>query len=98
MIDPSVRPAIVTLKGRISIQADHNCYCTPREDNGPYQALEVAVFGPLANELPEEFKQYEEEEAFSTPGRLFCYLPVPVLEEWLATMGLGIPEWVSQDF
>lgn len=70
-----VRPKIVCGDGfRISVQASHTHYCTPRSDLGPYSAVELGY--PSAEES--DLVKWAEDK-YSPTETVYGYVPVDVV-------------------
>ncbi|MFA5377810.1 MAG: hypothetical protein WC455_18815 [Dehalococcoidia bacterium] len=72
----NIRPKIECADGLIlSVQASHGHYCTPREDEGPYTAVEV---GYPSEAIP-EFMEYCESPERPT-DTVYGWVPFEVVE------------------
>lgn len=67
----------------VSVQANEYCYCTPREDFGPYSTVEL---GYPNQPLPESFNPYCEniEEPLDT---VYGYVPVDLVNALIESHG-----------
>jgi hypothetical protein len=59
-----------------SAQVRESAYCTPRQDNGPWTAVEVG----FPSEKVDEFMQYAE-NADDPTGTVYGWVPVEVVEQ-----------------
>ena len=88
-----VRPAIVCGDGlRLSVQASEFAYCEPRENYGPYSAVEIGF--PSA-EIPEIM---EWAETPATPTKtVYGWVPVEVVDAVIAAHGgiKNVPQTVQ---
>ena len=72
----------------LSIQASRTHYCRPREDEGPYLAMEVGyILDANGNQLtpPESWVDYTDGPAF--PSDVYGYVPVELIESFIADHG-----------
>ena len=78
-----VRPAIVCGDGlRLSVQANEYAYCDPRDNYGPYSAVEI---GFPSDVIPEIMEWAETPE---TPtGTVYGWVPVEVVDAVIAAHG-----------
>ncbi len=72
----------------LSVQVGRNLYCIPRDDNGQWDAVEVGFVqdangNPL--EMPESWIEYA--ETCTTKSDVYSYVPVAVVEEFIAAHG-----------
>ena len=84
------RPTLVCNDGfTMSVQARQFCYCSPRNDEGPWYAVEVGF--PSEN-IPEflDYLDWPVEEVDST-NSIYAYVPVEAVEEVIVKHG-GIDE------
>lgn len=73
-----VRPPIKCADGLwLSVQASHSHYCRPRDDIGPYEAVEVATHKSLP-----ELSEYEENDA-----AIYGWVPVELVEQVIENHG-----------
>jgi len=79
----TVRPAIVCGDGlELSVQASHTHYCLPRENDGPYSAVEIG----FPSDVIPEIMQWAETPA--TPlETVYGYVPVEVVDAVIAAHG-----------
>jgi len=83
MFTGTVFPPIVCNDGfKFSAQARSGCYCEPREDNGPWTAVEVGY----PSEREELFMPYVEDESRPT-DTVYGWVPVSVVREVIAKHG-----------
>ncbi len=63
----------------ISISVGSNAMCIPRNDEGPYTAVDIGVWG---SNVPTSWEPYQ--DGFAEPGeiKIYGYLPVALLAEW----------------
>jgi hypothetical protein len=66
----------------LSAQASHGAYCSPREDIGPWWAVEVGY--PSA--APELIMEYAEQPEKPT-DTVYAYVPVELVEQLIALHG-----------
>ena len=67
---------------RISVQANRNAYCEPREDEAwPYDEVELGY----PSELDELIREYAEDE--DTTETVFPYVPIGVVNELIDRHG-----------
>ena len=88
----TVRPAIVCGDGlELSVQASHMHYCLPRENDGPYSAVEI---GFPSDAIP-EIMEWAETSATPTET-VYGYVPVEVVDAAIAAHGgiANIPQAV----
>ena len=77
------RPAIICKDGlAMSIQASRSHYCTPRDNWGPYTAVEIGY----PTERIEEFMPYADPPNAPTET-VYGWVPVEVVEEVIAAHG-----------
>lgn len=75
-------PAIRCRDGTtLSVQASRYHFCAPRENHGPYKAIEVGY--PTATPL-ESWAKYADGEY---PATVYGYVPVELVREFVATHG-----------
>jgi hypothetical protein len=75
----------------LSIQASRFHYSTPRDDFGPYSAVEV---GFIENEKGEQLTPPDEWKAHADgdfPNDVYGYIPVAIVERFIASHG-GVKE------
>lgn len=97
-----VAPRIVCANGTsLSVQASRTHYCHPRRDFGPYEAVEVGFIqdkdgnplSPPASWRPFAEGGFEYEESsgewrpHSRPVDVHAYVPVDLVEEFIASQG-----------
>ena len=64
--------------GVMSIQASEYHYCIPKTEQGPYSAVEIAVFDRLGKRTTEDFfKDYADDSTVSDP--VYAYVPITQL-------------------
>ena len=63
----------------VSVQASEGHYCTPRDDAGPYAAVEVG-FPSVA--VPSDWDEF-----CDTPGDVWGYVPAERVREFIADHG-----------
>ena len=66
---------------KVSVQASHTHYCTPRNDTGPYTRLEV---GYPSADPPEAWAKYADGEY---PSDVYGYVPVAMIREFIEAHG-----------
>lgn len=77
-------PRIVCADGTtLSVQANEHVYCSPRDNKGPYSAVEVGF--PSA-EPPEIWQQYAEEPDRPT-DTVYAYVPIELVSFFIARHG-----------
>jgi len=60
--------------GEISIQASEYHYCYPKDDDGPYTQVEVAVFDDKGFRVKEDlFKEWADDPEYDKP--IYAYVP-----------------------
>lgn len=64
----------------LSIQASHFHYCSPRRDEGPWEAVEIAAVDP-----GEDFAEYFDSDY--RDGAVYGYVPVELIERLVADHG-----------
>ena len=78
------RPRILCKDGAsISVQANSNCYCSPRNDTGPYTHVEV---GYPSHPFPEAVT-YKEDFDADDCDTIFAYVPIELVETWIYSHG-----------
>jgi hypothetical protein len=88
----TVRPAIVCGDGlELSVQASHTHYCLPRENDGPYSAVEIG----FPSDVIPEIMEWAETSATPTET-VYGYVPVEVVDAVIAAHGgiANIPQAV----
>lgn len=85
----SIKPRVFCNDGTsLSIQASRGHYCQPREDEGPYWAMEVGFIKDAnGNELtpPESWAEYADGPKF--PNDVYGYVPVEMIDAFIADHG-----------
>ena len=85
----TIKPRTICSDGTsLSIQASRTHYCTPREDEGPYLALEMKfILDANDDQLtpPESWADYTDGPAF--PNDVYGYVPVELIESFIADHG-----------
>jgi hypothetical protein len=85
----AIKPRTICSDGTsLSIQASRTHYCTPREDEGPYLALEVGyILDANGDQLtpPESWADYTDGSEF--PNDVYGYVPVELIESFIANHG-----------
>lgn len=74
-----IRPPVVCADGfKVSIQASHLHYCSPREDlaNGEYESVEIG-FPSFKEELIMRYRD----------GDIYPYVPIDIVEKMIANHG-----------
>jgi hypothetical protein len=66
----------------ISVQASKNHYCTPRDNKGPYSAVEL---GFPNRTLPKHFEEYGDGDELDS--QVFGYVPVELVNELINQHG-----------
>ena len=66
----------------LSIQANRGAYCTPRDDTGPYDEIEVGTFF-RGGRTPRSWLRYLEGPEDSDGLRVFAYIPVSLVREYI---------------
>ena len=80
-----VRPGIVCTDGTtLSVQASAGHYCTPRDSEGPYTAVEVGF--PSAS-WPEAAEYKEGGDSIDDSQTVFAYVPVELVEAYIEAHG-----------
>lgn len=74
----------------LSVQANRGAYCTPRDNDGPWQKVEVGF--PSAT--PELIMEYAEDEDYPT-DTVYGHVPVELVEQLVELHG-GIVEEVVE--
>jgi hypothetical protein len=83
MFSGTVFPPIVCSDGfKFSAQARSGCYCEPREDKGPWTAVEVGY----PSEREELLMPYVEDESRPT-DTVYGWVPVSVIREVITKHG-----------
>ena len=78
-----LRPEIECADGlTFSVQASHTHYCQPRNDNGPYTAVEVGYPSKPVKEL----MPYAEDTENPT-STVYGYVPVEIVEQVIESHG-----------
>jgi hypothetical protein len=94
-------PRIVCKNGySLSVQVGRTLYCTPRQDRGPHEAVEVGFItdGTARDSLkvvpPETWKQYAEDDWDDewTKADVFAYVPVELVEALIESYGGRVEE------
>jgi hypothetical protein len=70
--------------GAMSVQASESHYCSPKNDAGPYTAVEVLVMSPRLK-VPKSFGKPREK--FDDGSRLFTFVQVSAVNEEIARRG-----------
>lgn len=69
----------------MSVQASSHHYCSPRNDVGPWTAVEVG----FPNKTIPELEQYGEKES-----PVYCWVPIELIEKIIEDNGgMGDDEW-----
>lgn len=85
-------PAIKCADGTtLSVQASNYHYCTPRDDNGPWTAVEV---GFPSVQPPDTWTQYCEDSTKPTDTVYAC-VPVSLVREFIAEHGMEAKDPMS---
>ena len=67
----------------VSVQADVYCYCTPRNNEGPYTHVEA---GFPTGKIPVAWKRYAEDKE-DLYGTVYPYLPVYLVDKFINMHG-----------
>ena len=73
---------------RLSVQASQYHYSTPREDEGPYSAVEVGYIQDEKDQVvapPDTWRAHADGSEF--PNSVYAYVPVEMVEELIASHG-----------
>lgn len=85
----AIKPRTICSDGvSLSIQASRTHYCKPREDEGPYVAMEVGfIYDANGDQLspPETWADYTDGPEF--PNDVYGYVPVEMIESFIADHG-----------
>lgn len=78
-----LRPEVVCADGfRMSVQASHAHYCSPREDSGPYRSVEIG-FPSGQDDALMPFA----EDADNPTGTVYGYVPVDIVDALIERHG-----------
>lgn len=72
---------------KLSIQAGENLYCHPRNNEGPWTAVEVGFIQDKdGNQItpPQEWEEYAD---CSFPSDIYAYVPFELVEAFIASHG-----------
>jgi len=72
----------------LSVQASRTHYCTPRDDDGPYIAVEVGfILDADENAVtpPDEWREHSDGSSF--PNDVYGYVPVELVESFIESHG-----------
>lgn len=85
----AINPRTICSDGvSLSIQASSTHYCTPREDQGPYLAMEFGYIQDANGDRlapPETWADYTDGPEF--PNDVYGYVPVEMIESFIADHG-----------
>lgn len=80
----NIFPRLVCLDGaRVSVQASQYHYCEPRQDNGPYSAVEAGFPNVLP---PDSWLKFAEDKEAPT-STVYAWLPVELVNEFVNAHG-----------
>lgn len=72
----------------LSVQASKSCYCSPREDFGPYYEVEVGFLSAPPPDTWAEYYDGSREEFQENPrGGVYGYIPVELVREYVGAHG-----------
>jgi len=92
-----VRDRVVCKDGfNVSIQASSFHYCSPRENNGPYNSVEL---GFPSDDMGNEFNEYGEDISLSQKGTVFARVPIEKVEVLLEKHGgiIGTLRYIEEE-
>ncbi|RPD50021.1 hypothetical protein DNI29_04285 [Hymenobacter sediminis] len=86
---PTIRPWVVApiecADGTtLSVQASNFHYCSPREDRGPYEAVEV---GFPSCEVGSDWQPYKDSSEKADTDTVFGYVPVELVRAFIEAHG-----------
>lgn len=84
------RPITLADGNRMSLQASETHYCTPRNDDGPYTAIEVGFVTTASGEravMPEEWHAYADDCESPAQSDVYGYVPIAIVERYIAAHG-----------
>ena len=92
-----VRNRIICKDGfNVSVQASKTHYCSPRDNNGPYDAVEL---GFPSRTMGKAFNEYKDDSRSRQTDTVFAYVPVYLIEELLAKHGgiIGMLTYIKEE-
>lgn len=95
-ITKQLTPLIHCVDGTtLSVQASTNHYCEPRNNFGPYTRVEV---GYPSEEPPDTWSPYAEEEPNEPTKTIYAYIPIELVNFFIASHGGIDYETTFRDF
>lgn len=82
---PKIRERVVCADGAsVSIQAGRHTYCTPRDDYGPYTAIEA---GFPTERPPDSWFSYMDGDDADPTQTVYGYMPIVLVAEFINAHG-----------
>ena len=73
----------------LSVQASKSHYCLPRDNHGPYTAVEVGYPSPAP---PESWNEFADSTPGGRVGGIYSYVPVELVYEFIEAHGGEVQE------